>query len=122
MSKKVLIVDDATTMRELVKFTLTKAGFEVIAAEDGAIGLKAALEHKPDLVVTDLNMPNMNGLELAAQLKQSDETKNIPILMLTTEAGKDYAAKGKEIGILGWIVKPFDPEKFSAAIKKVLAC
>lgn len=120
MSKKILIVDDAMTVRNLAKFALGKAGFTIIEAEDGAIGLEKAKAEKPDLVISDLNMPNMNGLEMCRAIKGEDALKNVPIFMLTTEASADVAKEGKEIGIMAWIVKPFVPEKLLAAVNKVL--
>lgn len=120
MSKKILIVDDATTVRSLAKFALSKAGFTIVEAEDGAIGLEKAKSEKPDLIISDLNMPNMNGLEMCRAVKTDDALKATPIFMLTTEASADVAKEGKEIGIMAWIVKPFAPEKLLAAVNKVL--
>jgi two-component system chemotaxis response regulator CheY len=120
MSKKILIVDDATTVRSLAKFALSKAGFAIVEAEDGAIGLQKAKAEKPDLIISDLNMPNMNGLEMCRAIKSDDALKATPIFMLTTEASADVAKEGKEIGIMAWIVKPFAPDKLLAAVNKVL--
>ncbi len=120
MSKKILVVDDAMTVRNLAKFALGKAGYTIVEAEDGAIGLAKAKAEKPDLIISDLNMPNMNGLEMARAIKGDESTKAIPIFMLTTEASADIAKEGKEIGIMAWIVKPFVPEKLLAAVQKVL--
>ncbi len=120
MSKKILVVDDAMTVRNLAKFALGKAGFTIVEAEDGVIGLEKAKAEKPDLVISDLNMPNMNGLEMCRAIKGDDALKDTPIFMLTTEASADVAKEGKEIGIMAWIVKPFAPDKLLAAVKKVL--
>lgn len=120
MSKTILVVDDAKTIRDLAKFTLGKAGYTLLEAEDGAIAWSIVQKEKIDLIVTDLNMPNMNGLEFSEKVKTSDNFKHIPIFMLTTEASQEVAMKGKQIGILAWIVKPFVPEKFLAAVNKVI--
>lgn len=120
MGKTVLIVDDATTVRNLAKFSLTKGGYTVLEAEDGAIGLASAQASKPDLIISDLNMPNMDGLQMARAIKSDDNLKHIPIFMLTTEASAEIASQGKDIGIMAWIVKPFVPDKLLAAVNKVL--
>lgn len=120
MPKTILVVDDAMTVRNLAKFALSKGGFTVIEAEDGVQGLKALENNTVDLIISDLNMPNMNGLEMAAAAKANDKFKHIPIFMLTTEASQEVAIKGKEIGIMAWIVKPFVPDKLLAAAQKVV--
>ena len=120
MSKTILLVDDAMTVRNLAKFALSKGGYTIIEAADGVEGLKAAQGNKIDLIITDLNMPNMNGLEMAKQIKENPDLKGVPIFMLTTEASQTTAQQGKEIGILAWIVKPFVPDKLLGAVQKVL--
>lgn len=120
MSKTILIVDDAMTIRNLAKLALGKSGYTIVEAEDGVQGLAKAKQEKVDLIISDLNMPNMNGLEMAQAIKAETSLKDIPIFMLTTEASQDIAIKGKEIGIMAWIVKPFVPEKLLAAVKKVI--
>lgn len=121
MTKKILVVDDAKTIRDLVRFSLSKQGYSVVEASDGLEAIKALEANgSVDLIISDLNMPNMNGLELSQKVKQSDSWKQIPIFMLTTEASQEIAQKGKQIGILAWIVKPFQPDKLLAAIHKVL--
>lgn len=119
MSKKALTVDDSKTMREMVAFTLKSAGFEVIEAEDGAAALKVATGQALDLVITDLNMPNMNGLELIRAMRSQSAFKFTPILMLTTEADGDKKSEGREAGATGWIVKPFNPETLLQVVGKV---
>lgn len=119
MSKIALIVDDSKTMREMVSFTMKSGGFDVLEAEDGVDALEVLKSGKVDLVVTDLNMPNMNGLELIGELRADPEYNTTPILMLTTESSNELREKGKEAGATGWIVKPFQPEKFLAIIGKV---
>ncbi len=119
MTKLVLTVDDSRTIREMVCFTLKSAGFDVIEAEDGQKALDVVLRKKPDLIITDLNMPNMDGLSLIRNLRAMDDFRTVPILMLTTEHGDDKKSQGRSAGATGWIVKPFDPEKLVQVIGKV---
>ena len=119
MAKKILAVDDSRTMREMVSFTLKSAGYEVIEAEDGQMALTALTNTKVDAVITDLNMPNMNGFELIKSLRGKPEYKFTPILMLTTEGDDSKKQEGKSVGATGWIVKPFNPEKLIEVVKKV---
>jgi len=117
---KVLIVDDMASMRKMVSFTLESVGHEVLQAEDGDIALGIAQEHTFDLVITDVNMPNMDGITLTKELRGLSNFKFTPILLLTTESGKDKKMAGKAAGATGWLVKPFDPDKLLATIKRVL--
>ena len=119
MSKTILAVDDSKTMREMVSFTLKSAGYEVVEAEDGKAAIAALNGAKVDAVITDLNMPNMNGFELIRALRANPVYKFTPILMLTTEGDDSKKAEGKAAGATGWIVKPFNPEKLVEVIKKV---
>jgi two-component system chemotaxis response regulator CheY len=119
MSRKILAVDDSKTMREMVSFTLKNAGYEVIDAEDGQAALKALGGSRIDAVITDLNMPNMNGFELIRALRANPTYKFTPILMLTTEGDSAKKEEGKTAGATGWIVKPFNPEKLVEVVKKV---
>jgi two-component system chemotaxis response regulator CheY len=116
----ILVVDDSTTMRQMVAFTLTSAGHEVVEAPDGNQALATAKSKKFDLVITDVNMPGMNGIDLVQSLRALPECKFIPILVLTTEAGAELKQKGKNAGATGWIVKPFNPEVLLETLKKVL--
>lgn len=116
----ILAVDDSVSMRQMVSFTLKGAGHEVIEAGDGAIALKAAKTKKVDLVLTDVNMPNMDGVTLVRELRALPTYKFTPILMLTTESGDNKKQEGKTAGATGWLVKPFNPEQLLATIKKVL--
>lgn len=120
MGKTILVVDDAQTIRHLARFALSKGGYTVVEAEDGVQGLKVLEKNSVDLIISDLNMPNMNGLDMCRSIKTNDRTKDIPIFMLTTESSQDVAAQGKEIGIMAWIVKPFIPDKLLAAVQKVV--
>ena len=121
MAKTVLVVDDSPTMRQMVAFTLTSAGYQVVEAGNGkeAVG-KVNGGAKPDLVVTDLNMPEMDGITLINEIRKMPALKFTPILMLTTEASDDKKKAGQAAGATGWIVKPFNPEQMMAVIKKVL--
>ncbi len=120
MSKKALTVDDSKTMREMVTLTLKSAGFEVQEAGDGVEAIKVLNGNRVDVIITDLNMPNMNGIELIRALRADPAHKMTPILMLTTEADGSKKEEGKVAGATGWIVKPFQPEKLVAVVQKVV--
>ncbi len=120
MGKKILVVDDSVSIRQMVTFTLKGAGFETEEAADGKAALDKARGKAFDLVFTDQNMPIMDGLTLIRSLRGLNEYKRTPILMLTTEAGDDMKAKGREAGATGWLVKPFDPQKLLQVVAKVL--
>jgi len=118
---KILIVDDMASMRKMVAFTLENSGHEVVQADDGDVALAIAKEQDGfALVITDVNMPNMDGITLTGELRKLPALKFTPILLLTTEAGKDKKMEGKAAGATGWLVKPFDPDKLLMTIKKVL--
>ena len=119
MTKCILTVDDSKTIRDMVTFTLKNAGFDVMEAEDGQKALDVLASRKPDVVITDLNMPNMDGLTLIQRLRGMPDYKTMPILMLTTEQGDDKKSQGRSAGATGWIVKPFDPDKLIQVIAKV---
>jgi len=119
MAKKILAVDDSKTMRDMVTFTLKGAGYEVVDAEDGKHALTKLAGNTFDAVITDLNMPNMNGFELIRALRANPAYKMAPILMLTTEGDEAKKTEGKAAGATGWIVKPFNPEKLVQVVKKV---
>jgi two-component system chemotaxis response regulator CheY len=116
----ILAVDDSTTMRQMVSFTLSNAGHEVLEAQNGDEAIKLAKSNKFDLIITDVNMPGMNGIELVRALRAMPECKFTPVLMLTTEGGADMKQQGKAAGATGWIVKPFNPEVLLSTLKKVL--
>jgi two-component system chemotaxis response regulator CheY len=120
MAKRILAVDDSATMRQLVRMTLTRAGYEVVEAEDGAKGLQKATAETFDMVLSDINMPNMNGMDLLRNLRQMAQYKFIPIVLVTTESQLEKKQEGKRAGATGWIVKPFEPEQLLAVIAKVL--
>ena len=116
----ILLVDDSASMREMVSFTLKGVGHEVSEAEDGVEALEFAKQTSVDLVVTDVNMPNMDGITLTAELRKLDSYKFIPILILTTETGSVRKEQGKVAGATGWIEKPFDPDHLLGTINRVL--
>jgi two-component system chemotaxis response regulator CheY len=120
MSKTVLSVDDSASVRQMVKLTLTGAGYQVIQASDGAEGLAKARETAVDMVVTDINMPVMNGLALIRELRQLPNYKGVPIVFLTTESDEGMKREAKAAGATGWITKPFQQEQLVAVVKKVL--
>ena len=116
----ILAVDDSASMRQMVAFTLKGAGYRVIEAADGQEALEAARRQRVDLVLTDQNMPRLDGLGLVQRLRDLPEYAATPILILTTESGADMKAKGKAAGATGWLVKPFDPAKLIEVIAKVM--
>jgi two-component system, chemotaxis family, chemotaxis protein CheY len=119
MAKKILTVDDSISMRQMISFTLKDAGYEVTEAVDGQDALeKARLSF--DLIFTDQNMPIIDGLTLIQLLRNLPQHEKTPILMLTTEASEEMKKLGRAAGATGWLVKPFDPEKLLAVVKKVL--
>lgn len=118
--KKILTVDDSASMRAMVAFTLKSQGFDVTEAVDGQDGLNKAKEGEFDLIISDVNMPVMDGITFIGQARMLPKYKYTPILMLTTESGLDKKSEGKAAGATGWIVKPFDPQKLVAVVNKVL--
>ncbi len=117
--KTILTVDDSASIRQMVTFTLKSAGYEVTEAVDGQDALEKANQRKFDLVLTDINMPRMDGLNLLEKLRKTPLYGRIPILMLTTESGDEMKAKGRAAGATGWLVKPFNPDSLLDVIKKV---
>jgi len=117
---KILVVDDSNSIRDMVSFTLKSAGYETVEARDGKEGLSKAQAGSFDLVISDVNMPNMDGIALCGELRKLVSFKFTPILMLTTESSGDMKLKGKAAGATGWLVKPFNPEKLLATIKRVI--
>jgi two-component system chemotaxis response regulator CheY len=117
---RVLTVDDSRTMLTMLQQTLSDAGFEVLQAEDGRQGLAVLAAEPVDLVITDINMPVMDGIEFIRQVRSSGLHQSLPILILTTETSQDKRDLGKAAGGTGWIVKPFDPEKLIAVIHRVV--
>lgn len=120
MAKKIMTVDDSASVRQMVSFTLKNEGYDVSEAVDGLDAI-TKLENEPvDMVLTDLNMPNMDGIELIKKLRANPKFKFVPIIFLTTESQDEKKQEGKQAGATGWIVKPFKPEQLVGVIKKVL--
>lgn len=118
---KILAVDDQLTIRELVSAVLKPKGHTVETAEDGLKALKMAGNNSYDLIITDVNMPNMNGIAFVGKVRELSHMKYTPILMLTTESGSDIKATARNMGASGWLTKPFDAHRLSNAVKKLLA-
>ena len=120
MSKVILTADDSSSVRQMVSFTLKQAGYDIVEACDGKDALAKAKTNKVNMVITDLNMPNMNGIEFIKNVRAKAEFKFTPIVMLTTESQAEKKAEGKSAGATGWIVKPFKPDQLVAVVNKVL--
>lgn len=120
MAKTILAVDDSGSLRSMVSFSLKAAGYQVVEAVDGQDGLDKAKSRVVDLVLTDQNMPRMDGLTLIKSLRGMETYSKVPILMLTTESSDEMKAKGKAVGATGWMVKPFDPARLIGVVKKVI--
>lgn len=119
MSLRILAIDDSRTMRNLLKATLCPAGFDVDIAEDGEDGLKRFDDSDPDVVITDINMPRLDGFGFIEAARLRKRERVVPILVLSTESGDDMKARARASGASGWIVKPFDEEKLLWAIERV---
>ncbi|HEY3433934.1 MAG TPA: response regulator [Rhodocyclaceae bacterium] len=120
MAKTILAVDDSASLRQMVSFTLKSSGYEVIEAVDGQDGLDKAKARTVNLILTDQNMPRMDGLTLIRNLRALPQYKTTPILMLTTESSDAMKQQGRAAGATGWLVKPFDPQKLIEVVKKVI--
>lgn len=120
MGKLILTADDSASMRQMVSFTLKGAGYDVLEAVDGKDGLEKAKAKDVAMVITDLNMPHMDGIQMIREIRALPKYKFIPIILLTTESQDEKKMQGKAAGATGWIVKPFKPEQLLAVIKKVL--
>lgn len=118
--KRILTVDDSPSMRAMISFTLQAEGFETTEAVDGQDALDKVQGENFDLIISDVNMPRMNGIEFVGKARKLDAHQFTPILMLTTESGNDIKAQGKAAGATGWIVKPFDPKKLLDTVAKVI--
>lgn len=120
MARTILAVDDSASIRQMVSFTLRGAGYEIVEAVDGQDALDKARNHDISLVLTDINMPRMDGLTLVKSLRGLPRYKTAPILMLTTESSDVMKAQGRAAGATGWLVKPFDPRRLVEVVKKVI--
>jgi two-component system chemotaxis response regulator CheY len=121
MKKVVLTVDDSRTIREMLRTALNEAGMEVLQAEDGMHGLEVLQGSTPDVIVTDINMPRLDGFGFIEAVRSNDQFRAIPILVLTTESMGEKKDRARRAGATGWIVKPFDPAKLVSAINRVAA-
>ncbi|MCW5719870.1 MAG: response regulator [Devosia sp.] len=119
MSKTILTIDDSASIRQMVAMTLTGAGLDVIEAVNGQDGYDKATTNTVHAVITDLNMPVLNGIEFIRKYRQHPASKGIPIILLTTESDEELKRQAKEAGATGWIVKPFKQDQLLAVIKKV---
>jgi two-component system chemotaxis response regulator CheY len=120
MAKSILAIDDSASIRQMVSFTLKSSGYEVVEAVDGMDGLEKAKVKSFNLILSDQNMPRMDGLTLVKSLRALPQYKTVPILMLTTESSDAMKSQGKAAGATGWLVKPFDPQKLVEVVKKVI--
>ena len=120
MAKIILAVDDSNSIRQMIAFTLKGAGYQVVEAVDGNDGLSKAKAKAFNLILTDQNMPGMDGLTMIKNLRATPQYKTIPILMLTTESSDAMKSQGRAVGATGWLVKPFDPQKLLEVVKKVI--
>jgi len=121
MTKTILTVDDSRTMRDMLLLTLSDAGYRVIQAEDGVHGLEVLAGETPDVIVTDINMPRLDGFGFIEKVRHDANYRAVPILVLTTESDAEKKDRARRAGATGWIVKPFDPTKLVAAVRRVAA-
>jgi len=119
MAKRLMTVDDSQTVRQALEMILTEAGYEVVEAVDGLDALGKWEECPVDMLITDLHMPNLNGIELIKKIRQKPGSKFVPIIMLTSESQPEMKEEGKKAGASGWIVKPFSPEQLLEIVKMV---
>ena len=120
MVKTIMVVDDSASLRQVVSIALKGAGYDIIEASDGKDGLSKLTGQKVHLIVSDVNMPNMDGLTFVKELKAKPEYRFTPVIMLTTEAGEDKKAMGQAAGAKAWVVKPFKPDQILGAVAKLV--
>ncbi|MDP2158756.1 MAG: response regulator [Nitrospirota bacterium] len=120
MSRKIMTVDDSASIRQLVSFTLKQHGYEVVEAINGAEALRKLSKEKIDMLITDINMPEMDGISLIKMVRDNPSYKFIPIIILTTESQTGKKEEAKAAGATGWIIKPFRPDQLVSAIRKVM--
>ncbi|MCR5877630.1 response regulator [Phenylobacterium sp. J367] len=121
MSLTILTVDDSRTMRDMLRLALVQAGYTVLQAEDGQHGLEVLDDATPDVIVTDINMPRLDGYGFIEGVRADERHRAVPILVLTTESDPEKKQRARDAGATGWIVKPFNPEKLVDAIRRVAA-
>ncbi|NJD57296.1 MAG: response regulator [Nitrospirae bacterium] len=120
MTKKIMTVDDSASMRQMVGFTLRQHGYDIVEAVNGADALKKLEKEKIDMMITDINMPEMDGINLVRKVRENPSYKFIPIIILTTEYQTEKKEEGKAAGATGWIVKPFRPDQLVGVVRKVM--
>jgi len=120
MAKTIMVVDDSATLRQVVGIALRGAGYDVIEGEDGKDALKKLTGQKVHLIISDVNMPNMDGITFVTEVKKLPAYKFTPVIMLTTEAGEDKKARGQAAGAKAWVVKPFKPDQMLNAVSKLI--
>lgn len=121
MTKTILTVDDSRTMREMLLIALQEAGFNVLQAEDGMMGLEVLKDRQADVIITDINMPRLDGFGFIEHVRRDSTHRAVPILVLTTESDAEKKSRARSVGATGWIVKPFHPVKLVDAIRRVSA-
>lgn len=121
MSKTIMIVDDSPSLRQVVSIALKGAGYDVVEACDGSDALGKLDGKKINLIISDVNMPKMNGIEMVKEIKQMSNYKFTPIIMLTTESQDQMKEQGKQAGVKAWVVKPFKPDQMLDAVSKLIA-
>ncbi len=121
MTKTILTVDNSRTMRDMLRLALSDAGYRVLQADDGVHGLEVLAGEQPDVIVTDINMPRLDGFGFIEGVRGDDRYRSVPILVLTTESDAAKKERARQAGATGWIIKPFDPAKLVAAIRRVAA-
>jgi len=119
MARKIMVVDDSNAIRQSLIFTLKSSGYEVVEAANGVDALKLMKEHSIGLFISDVNMPEMDGITLLKKIKEDKDYKHTPVIMLTTEASGDMITEGKEAGAKAWMIKPFQPDQLVDAVKKL---
>ncbi len=120
MGKTIMTVDDSACIRQMVSFTLKQSGYDVIEAKDGNDALKKLDAHQIHMMITDINMPEIDGISLVRKVRENPSYRFIPIIVLTTDSQEEKKREGRAAGATGWIVKPFNPEQLIAVVKKVL--
>ena len=119
MSKKIMVVDDSNAVRQSLSFALKNAGYEVVEASNGLDALSLMKEHTIGLFISDVNMPEMDGITLLRKIKEDRENRHAPVIMLTTESDAEMISMGKQAGARAWMIKPFQPEQLVDAVKKL---
>ena len=119
MAKRILAVDDSATFRKVLGHSLREGGYEVTEAQDGSSALKILEETPVDIVITDLTMPGMDGIELVRKIKSQGRYEDLPVILLSTVSEKEVLERGREAGAAGWIVKPFEPEELISVVEQL---